>query len=331
MLPERRDRKRANSFIAKVKTFINRLAILPERWEEVHLPVHGFVNGWASATPQETDFIWDPNGHALALDRRRFEQQLLEAAVNRGAETRLGWIVEAMEQATDAGWRIALRSKNDVGHCDARYLLLATGRHGVHAISRVQRRKFDRLAFLAAHIPGPVVDRRPFIECFESGWVYVTPVPGDARVIYVFFEARLGPPFRRTLGSLRGTLECCSRLSKLLDKVPDDQGANIEWFAGTAHSGLASKTVGQNWCLLGDLAESRDPLSVSGLFNALRDASRMSAHLLSGGLTAKASEEMDVERARSFADYLETRQRLLRRREPLERSSVLVHQGRICR
>jgi flavin-dependent dehydrogenase len=290
-----------------VKAFINRLAILPQGWERAHLPVHGFVNGWASADPQQTDFIYNPHGPALALDRRTFERQLLEAAIDRGAAARLGWTARDIGRGTGGSWRIALKGKDGVASCDAGYLLMAGGRLGACPISTVRRNKFDRLAFLAVSMQGAAVGERPLIECFENGWVYVTPVPGNARVIYVFFDARLGLPFRRTLPSMRDALKHCSQVSQMLDKVADDQGAKFEWFSGSAHSGLASRTAGPDWCLLGDLAESRDPLAASGLFNALGGASRMAAHLLSGRLTAEAMAELDAERTRAFSDYLTTR------------------------
>ncbi|MER8513711.1 FAD-dependent monooxygenase [Mesorhizobium sp. M1060] len=299
---------KAGEFIhPKVKAFINRLAVLQEGWEASHLPIHGLVNSWASVTPRETDFIFNPNGPALALDRQLFERQLLDTASSRGVETRLGWTAKGMEMANNLSWRVELSAANDLAYCDARYLLLATGRRSAPSISNVQRRKFDRLAFLAAHIIGPVVDCRPIIECFENGWVYMTPLPGDARVVYVFFDPRLGLPCHRTLESLRSALKSCSRLSTLLDEISCKEDAKIEWFSGAASSHLANRTAGQNWCFLGDLAESRDPLSTSGLFNALRDASRMAAHLLSGQMTGKACEEMHLERVQSFADYLKTR------------------------
>jgi 2-polyprenyl-6-methoxyphenol hydroxylase-like FAD-dependent oxidoreductase len=302
-------RPKAGEFIHPgVRSFVRRLAILPQRWEEAHLPVHGFVNGWASAVPQETDFIFHSNGHALALDRRRFEKQLFEAAVGRGADARLGWVAEAIEPCADQRWRITLTNSGARQDCTARHLLLATGRQAMHPSANFQRRRFDWLAFLAVRVPRATVDNRPFIECFENGWVYVTPVPGDASVIYVFFDARKGPPCRRTIDSLRKALACCPRLSTFLMDRGDDQNEETEWFAGTAHSGLARPTLGRNWSLLGDAAESRDPLSASGLFNALQDAFRVSERLLRDDLTTAAMEEIDALRCRSFAEYLKARE-----------------------
>ncbi|MBR1154272.1 NAD(P)-binding protein [Bradyrhizobium sp. JYMT SZCCT0428] len=300
---------KAGEFIQpKVKSFLGQLAILPDGWAGVHLPVHGFVNGWASNAPQETDFIFDPNGHALSLDRRLFEEQLLAAARNRGVETRLGWTARDIQQAGNSGWRLFLQTGNDTVRCDARYLVLATGRSNIPLL-RIDRRKFDRLTFVAVRLPIPVADTRPFIECFDRGWVYATPVPGNAWIIYVFFDIQLGLPFRRSLGSLREELKDCSRLSKFLDEIPEGQSDKLEWFSGTAHSGLADKTIGPDWCLLGDLAESRDPLSASGIFSSVRDASRMAECLLSGRLADKAHQERDAERAQLFADYLSNRHR----------------------
>ena len=300
---------KAGEFVhPKVKAFINRLAILPQGWEARHLAIHGFVNTWASATPQETDFIFGPHGPAMALDRPLFETQLREAASNRGVEMRLGCTATNLEE-TGTNWRIDLEQRNNAASCTARHVLIATGRVPAPLQRSVKRRRFDWLAFVALRIQRPVANGRAFIEPFEKGWVFVTPLPKGAQAIYVFFDARQGIPFRRNLDSLREALRSCAVLRESLCELHDHQAADVEWFTGTAHSSLAHRTIGPNWCLLGDLAESRDPLSASGVFNALGDASRMAAHLLSGQLTAEASRQMDAERARSFAGYLTARRR----------------------
>ncbi|CAN7769648.1 FAD-dependent monooxygenase [Rhizobium leguminosarum] len=291
----------------KVKGFISKLGLLRNDWQAPHLHVPGFINGWGPSKPQERDFIFDPYGSALALDRHKFETQLLEAALSRGVEMRAGWTVRRAHHTPGQGWRIFMKAKDIADEIDAHYLIMGMGRHANPPIGSVKCTKFDRLAFVAAFIHKPILDRRPSIECFEAGWAYASPLSESACVVYIFFDAQLGSPIQRTSASLRYAVRDCERLSSILDSILEDPDVLIEWFAGPAHSSLASQVFGERWCLIGDFAQSRDPLAAAGLYGALRDASLMTSHLLAGGPTAEACEAMELERLRSFAGYLQSR------------------------
>lgn len=300
--------QKAGEFIdPKVKDFISKLGILRDDWQAPHLPVPGFINGWGPSQTQERDYIFDPHGRALVLDRHEFEAQLLEAALSRGVEMRAGWTVRHALQTSGERWRIVFKAQNMVDQIDARYLVMAMGRHANSPIGSVKRTKFDRLTFAAAFIRKPILDRRPSIECFEAGWAYASPLSESACVIYIFFDAQLGSPIQRTSASLRYAVRDCERLSSILDNILEDPDVLIEWCAGPAHSSLASQVFGERWCLIGDFAQSRDPLAAAGLYGALRDASLMTSHLLAGGPTAEVCEAIELERLRSFADYLQSR------------------------
>jgi len=58
-------------------------------WEPFLLAKHerspGIVSVWSHEEPHENDFIFNPYGNGWHLDRRRFDEMLMTAAVERGA------------------------------------------------------------------------------------------------------------------------------------------------------------------------------------------------------------------------------------------------------
>lgn len=289
-----------------VKAFVDRLGILEPDWQAAHLPAHGFVNGWATAERTESDFMFSPHGHGLCLNREIFETQLMGSARHRGVDTRSGTVVTAVDQLPGQRWSVTYRSEGAHWTAESSTLVLATGRGGRSLTSDIERVRFDRLAWLAARIPAALPDLRPIIESFPWGWAYTTPLRGDCSVVYLFFDARLGPPCLRSLTSLQAALALSDRLGAWVTSLAMQQDVPLEWSAGTAHSALARATRMAGRYLVGDLAEARDPLTTSGIHFALQDAARLCAMLLSERSTAEAAN-LAAERERSFNEYLNAR------------------------
>src|ERR1700733_7319807 len=64
-----------------------------------HAPWYANRAVWGEPNPTETDFLRDPNGHGLHLDRPRFDALLARAARDRGAE----WIAPARISSIERG------------------------------------------------------------------------------------------------------------------------------------------------------------------------------------------------------------------------------------
>lgn len=282
---------------------LERLGILTPRWADRHLAIPGFINGWGLGEAVETSSLQDARAIPLALDRSVLEDQLRGAALRSGAKLLRGTRGQVQRGEDGRRWRVDLGTLAAV---EADFLILATGRNSPLPLGISSRRRYDRLAYLCCSVSCSSGDLRPAVECFDRGWVYSVTAPGGRLLIYIFFEAAHGRPCARTMRSLRQLLRSCPYASQRLDHGLK-RGAEIVWYGGAAHSSLAYPALGDDWLLLGDAAESRDPLSSSGLALAAGRAAELSAALLAGRLGQRQRHAFEGRRLAAFETYLQTR------------------------
>jgi flavin-dependent dehydrogenase len=300
---------KAGEFIhPSVKGFVNSLNLLDQGWELQHLPVRGFENSWGKEVPDIIDYIYSPHGHGLSLDRLTFERQLLNVAKINGARVVESAYAENLKRNEYGHWVTTYRTGSTRHEFISKFLFLATGRASKLLPSGVKKHRYDRLAFLAVKLLGETISQRPFIDCFENGWVYFTPLPQQKSAIYIFFDPHLGIPCERSIGSMQQKLIKSERLQELVVNLSDEQNANAQWFAGPANSALASASIGQDWALLGDHAEARDPLSASGIYYALKDAKTICDLVVSEGFGATRRSEFEASRREGYNEYLRSRE-----------------------
>ncbi len=170
-----------------------------------------------------------------------------------------------------------------------------------------QRRRFDRLAFLSWHFDAGGEDLRPSIEPFHSGWVFTVTVPGPRLILYLFFEAAHGIPPRRSLSSLQDVLASCPHAQSRVQGALRRAVRPPKCHSGPAHSTLTFPAAGQDWCLVGDAAQSFDPLSSLGLAYALEQAAEVGAHVLNGTFSRDWRTSFECRRLDRFQRYLEER------------------------
>ncbi|MGT2437994.1 FAD-dependent oxidoreductase [Bradyrhizobium betae] len=214
-------RIKAGEFLTpSTKAFVDANDLLPQGWQHNHLPVHAFLNGWGAAEPTHVDFIADPYGTALALDRPMFERQLIHAARGHGADIFLDSKIVLMEFERSR-WLLDLSSEQRTVQLTAGKIILATGRDS-RPPSAVRRQRFvlDRHAFLAASWQVSGCDLQPCLESGEDCWSYVTPAPGGAAVFYVFFDAAsCASPPERSVRWLAAMLQRCGYAAAALAQV----------------------------------------------------------------------------------------------------------------
>ena len=303
---------KAGEFLTpSTKAFVDANGLLPPGWQQGHLPVHAFLNGWGVAEPAHVDFIADPYGFALALDRPLFERQLIDAARAQGADVFLDSKIAPMDFERSR-WLLGLGLEQRTVYLTAGKLVLATGRHSrPPSAVRRQRLILDRHAFLAASWQASGCDLLPCLESGEDCWSYVTPAPGGTAVFYVFFDpASCASPPVRSVRWLATMLEGCSYASAALAQVERRGSGDPVWLGGRASSTMTRPVFGPGWCAVGDAAQCYDPLSSQGLSQALQSAVAMATLLQDsgagpGGNDAAALQE---ERNESYLRYLHERQ-----------------------
>ncbi|MBB4635043.1 NAD(P)/FAD-dependent oxidoreductase [Longimicrobium terrae] len=251
-----------------------------------HLPRHGNLSSWGSAALHANDFIFDPNGHGLSLDRARFDASLRDGAEAAGVRVQSGARV-ASAARDGSGWRVVLRSADgavEEAACD--WLVDATGRSA--AIARqhgAARMHSDGLvAFYARFTPDRPGDRdaRTMIESTPDGWWYTALVPGGERVVAWLTDADLAE--RTAMLAPEGFVD------RLLDSTHVAAALHAFDYTMTtrprgadAGSARLDRFTGEGWIAVGDAALSFDPLSSQGMLTALytgmRAGQALHAHL----------------------------------------------------
>ncbi|MBV9775001.1 MAG: NAD(P)/FAD-dependent oxidoreductase [Gemmatimonadetes bacterium] len=249
------------------------LGVLDRVLADGHLPRYGNLSSWGSPELHASDFIFDPNGHGLGLDRARFDASLRDGAAAAGAEVRLDARVASAGRDADGGWRVTLRAA-DGGDREVRcdWLVDATGRSAAlarqHGAARVQH---DALvAFFARFSPAREGDRdaRTLIESAPEGWWYTALVPGGERVVAWLTDADLAD--RAALLTEQGFVSTLDG-SRHVSAVLRAHGYEIATRPRGADAGSArlDRFVGEGWIGAGDAALSFDPLSSQGILTAL--------------------------------------------------------------
>jgi len=265
-------------------------------WERVagsgHVPCLGNQSAWGSANVHETDFLRDPNGHGLHLDRALFDARLREAAQSAGVIVAEGVTVSRAVRAS-VGYRVKLAKGEREREVGARLVIDATGRRSSVAQKLgAVRRTDDALVRVSAvlHVPGGARtdrDTRTLIEATPDGWWSTALLPSKERFVAYVTDADLLSPdmtdeeqFMRLLNRTRHVwahLEVHGYALRAAPRVTSVQGGRLDPY------------VGDGWLATGDAALSFDPLASQGVLMALFTgmASGEAAHgHLSGDRTA---------------------------------------------
>lgn len=250
---------------------------------DAHLPCPGAVSAWATAQPQENDFIFSPYGTGWHLDRRRFDESLAALAREAGVEVHQG-----------ADWPNARLAKDASA---PRILLDASGRPAVVARSRsVPRTTLDRqVAVIGYGRAAAGADPRTMIEAASSGWWYGARLPEEKAVAAFFTDADLLPRNASQRGAWWWKLLQAAPLVRELLAVP--QGVDSLRVVAASTSRLV-RFAGDNWLATGDAAMTFDPLSSQGILKAITSGLRSAQaiiDLLAGNESAFAAYNAALE------------------------------------
>ncbi len=285
--------------------------LLRDNWEQCHTPVHEFVSAWGSSNRVFRNYILDAHGAALALDRRVFDLQIANAAVQRG--------VRLLTRARVRRLRLSSNEcRIDIDHCGnllqvrSQLLVVCCGRAGaaIHELP-IKRSRLDQLVVVGLRVQGYSGNACPAVEAYSRGWVYSIGV-GHVLLVYVFTEADSHFPnrIRATAGFVLEELVECPIATSRLRAAHTKSAASVSCFATAAMSSVARPLVGERWCVGGDYAQAFDPLSSKGILSAFEGA-----ELIAGSILGAASlDAVDFSRYKrlldeEYATYLNERAR----------------------
>jgi flavin-dependent dehydrogenase len=252
--------KVGESLPGAVRPMLQTLGLLP--WLERSAPRIniGNLSSWGSRQLHATDFIRDPHGPGWHLDRRCFDQNLREAAVQAGA---------LYLKSRVCALRPMPRSMHvRAGELEftARWVIDASGR--ARAVTRrlgVAWHRDGALIALYAWGQSRQADSRSVIEAVPDGWWYSAGLPGGQRVL----ACHVLP------AQARRWLRCADEWDTALQQTRHIRhrcAVDASWGAvqsTDAAGGYLASVCGPHWLAVGDAALAFDPLSAQGLYNAI--------------------------------------------------------------
>jgi flavin-dependent dehydrogenase len=239
-----------------------------ELGQQGHTPYHANVSCWGGVHHTD-DFLHRLAGQGWHLDRQRFDRQLMQKAIEQGAELIQPAKVSAIK-AGDSGWQLQLKQGGQASMLNCRYLVDASGRsNAVTKHLKVKRERLDNLMALAWTLPdGSALRGRTLVESMPCGWWYATCLPDGKALISLMSDADLTHSMKDPQ-CLRQWWQQSPQLSHWL---PVTDQIDIQPTAFAAHAGFIKQAAGPGWIAVGDALAAFDPLTSSGISNAFGDA-----------------------------------------------------------
>jgi flavin-dependent dehydrogenase len=308
---------------------LKQLGLLDEFRAGGHAPCPGSASIWGGDRVGYNDYILNPTGPAWRLQRRAFDEMLIRAARESGAE--LCWATRHLQSLPDEkGHRLLLSNRGGKREVRGRWIVDATGpsaRFALHAGAR--RIVDDRMYGLAryATIHAGSMTMQILLEADEHGWWYAARLPDD-RVVVLFaseaetarrLKARGHEGFERSLGETK-------LIAPILAKLELE---GKEYFATPVYSSRLDRPEGEGWLAVGDAAASYDPIVARGITKALEDGVAAGRRIAEPSDSAGSYSERLAARFRIYAEARAHLYELERRDGPFwqkrrERSRAMV-------
>jgi len=259
-----------------------------------HRASHGTLAFWGNDTAHANDYLFQPHGHGLQLDRARFDAALLEHAQTSGAEIMHEAKLALLPAASEKGkHRLHLRTQSHESVIGCRWLIDATGRPATLAralgAARIQHDALLAFHMRLASSADSDQDGRTWVEAVAEGWWYSVLLPSRERLVAFQGDADLVD--RRTLLSRDGLWQALARAPHLYARCrqhsyaptgsphgADASSSHLDHSARLPSDAPPSNAPG--WLAVGDAALAFDPLSSKGISNALYTGMRAAQALV---------------------------------------------------
>lgn len=271
-----------------------------------HRRSHGIVSAWGGGEPYVRDYVFDPHGCGVNLDRPRFDDALFGRLGACG-----GTVVPAIRleriEATRSGWDVEVATETGRKTIGCRFLIDASGRAA--AVSRRlggRPRRLDRLVGLHVRLEAVACPSSMLLlEALPDGWWYSAPLAHDALVVAYMTDSDLlpsGPEARARFWRER------------LERSPHTRARVNGACASPAVAVVPAATqvltahAGRKWLAVGDASAAFDPLAATSLSKAFENAIK-AARIVKDALGTDAwSPESYAQQAHaSFRRYLHDR------------------------
>jgi flavin-dependent dehydrogenase len=212
---------------------------------------------WGSTATLREDF---PK-LTLMVDRVAFDAALLRNAERCGVRV-LRSEEPPLASRTEDQWRIGCRSDGCVAIVESDLVIFATGRRRAPNATEAIGTK---LLAISGRWCGRSVPASARIEACADGWFWGAPVPDGTYASIAFVDPQ---DFGRTRGTLKSRFEELLRASKWPGQGVAPLAGPVHGFDATAY--IARQPATATSLLIGDAALALDPLSSSGIRNAVQ-------------------------------------------------------------
>ena len=234
-----------------------------------HRPYYTNLSLWAGERRFD-DFLHRSTGDGWHLDRERFDEDLRQASGEKGAQLLTPAVLESLRWDSSE-WQLQITYQDKQHLLSCRYLVDASGR-GATLCRRlgVERKRLDDLVAVACKWPNAGrLEGITLVESVADGWWYATGLPDGSALLALMSDASVvrqkGLRNSEAFYALWGQTE---ELQQWLQ--PSRQHAlSLTCFA--AYSGFVTQAAGPGWIAVGDALAAFDPLTSSGISNALGD------------------------------------------------------------
>lgn len=258
---------------------------------------HGTASAWGGPEVADRSFVFSPYGSGWHVDRARFDAMLVDEAAAAGGLVVRGARVARAHHDGDAVV-VTVDMDDELFEVRTAQVVDATGRTARIARALGARaRHIDSLVSVSVvcepSADAPIGDT--LLEATCDGWWYVSPLPGERRIVAFFTDAAIAakrrlkdaPAWWDALAGTRHTLAVACHGAPLgLPRV------------ASAASHVLTPALGSGWIAVGDAALAVDPLSSGGVAFALRSAEAAAAQIVATpGRVAGSYEAMVAEAA----------------------------------
>lgn len=225
--------------------------------------ISGTQSYWGSETAYFTDALKNPEGASILVEKNEFTQRLRQKLVEKKIEKITDTILQISKE--NDGWEIKLKNKT----IKTDFIIDASGRTNlIKKQLQISKENMDKLVGLHAILPEKLNLDYSIIYPDNSGWFYFLPISEYKTYVSYFTDSDLWN--KKDLISSKLIFQKLQQINNQNKISFTSDFKNIEFLKIKAsHTSVLDKVVGTNWVAVGDAALTFDPLSSSGMYNAL--------------------------------------------------------------
>ena len=296
--------KAGESLQPEIKTYLNKINFRIS--SKFAIDYFGNKSVWSEDKIVTNDYIYNPYGNGLSIDRLGFEKELRKQSSKAGTVFSLQTKIEKLEFVKNK-WKAIIHKKVNISKViQSNFLIIATGRNSLKGQFRQNKIYYDKLFSVSGLFENDFMENSNFLftESLKSGWIYTNGIPSCKRIIYYFTDSDL------INYSYSDLLLIEARSSKILSKHFHEKFSHNKMIINSfdARSYWNNNQGGKNWICLGDSAYSIDPLSGYGITKNFRMVDFVASNLAELVSCKKSYFEMYKEFNRNnFDSFMQSR------------------------